>query len=59
LSQNDNVIPNLFRNLKINTMKRGMLKQIQHDNVEEIRYIEHYFKDCWRVQGKSGQYVLE
>jgi len=40
LSQNDNVIPNLFRNLKINTMKRGMLKQVQHDNVEEISYIE-------------------
>jgi hypothetical protein len=26
------VIPNLFRNLTIKTMKRGMLKQVQHDN---------------------------
>jgi len=34
------VIPNSFKNLKINTMKRGMLKQVQHDNVEEISYIE-------------------
>jgi hypothetical protein len=33
-------IPNAFRNLKFNTIKQGMLKQVQHDKVEEISYIE-------------------
>jgi hypothetical protein len=33
---NASVIPNLFRNLKLNTTKQGMLKQVQHDKVEKI-----------------------
>jgi hypothetical protein len=33
---NASVIPNLFRKLKLNIAKQGMLKQVQHDKVEEI-----------------------
>jgi len=29
-------------------LKQVMLKQVQHDNVEEISYIEPAFKDKWR-----------
>jgi len=30
------VIPNLFRNRKVNTLKRKMLKLIQHDNHNKL-----------------------
>jgi hypothetical protein len=32
--------PLFHQSHKLNTMKQGMLKQVQHDKVEEISYIE-------------------